>query len=85
MKNEFLIKIPSDIGKQKQKVSLENIQKAKSKIVNKKRKPSCHCFICKKTIEEIRGKRIVVQKTLGAYLLKTYHGAGYFLVFFLVR
>lgn len=76
MKNEFHIKRVSDIGKQNQKVSAEDITEAKAKLKKKKRKPSSHCLLCEKTIDEIGGKRIVVQKTLGTFSSKTYLGGG---------
>ena len=75
-KNEFHIKTPSDIGKQKQKVSAEELQVIKSKIEKKNRKPSSRCLLCKMTIDEIGGKRIVAQKTLGTFSSKTYRGGG---------
>lgn len=76
MNKEFHIKSPSDIGKQNQKVSAEDIRIIKSILGNKKRKPSSHCLLCKKTIEEIGGKRIIAQKTLGIYNSKIYRGGG---------
>ncbi len=76
MENTFQIKRSSSIGQPLQNVPENDMYKFKSKRINKYRKPSCHCLLCKKTIEEIGGKRIVAQKTLGTFLLKTYHGGG---------
>ncbi len=61
---------------QKQKDSAEDIRVAKSKIGKKNRKPSSHCLLCEKTIDEIGGKRVVAQKTLGTYISATYRGGG---------
>ena len=76
MENNFHINRPEDIGKQKQMFSAEDIRIAKSKIGKKKRKPSSHCLLCKKTIDEIGGKRVVAQKTLGTFISTTHRGGG---------
>ena len=76
MENKFHINHPEDIGIQKQKVSAEDIRAAKAKIEKKKRNPSSHCLFCKKSVDEIGGKRVVAQKTLGTYISKTYRGGG---------
>jgi len=76
MEKKFHINHPEDIGIQKQKVSAEDIRAAKAKIGEKKRKPSSHCLLCKKTVDEIGGKRVVAQKTLGSFISTTYRGGG---------
>ena len=76
MENNFYITRPEDIDKQKQMVSADDIRVAKSKIGKKKRKPSSHCLLCKMTIDEIGGKRVGAQKTLGTFSSKTYRGGG---------
>jgi len=76
MEKKFHINHPEDIGIQKQKVSAEDIRVAKAKIGKKKRKPSSHCLLCKKSVDEIGGKRVVAQKTLGTYISKTHRGGG---------
>ncbi len=76
MEKKFHINRPEDIGIQKQKVSAEDIRVAKAKIGEKKRKPSSHCLLCKKSVDEIGGKRVVAQKTLGSFISTTYRGGG---------
>ncbi len=76
MENKFHINCPEDVGIQKEKVSAEDIGVAKAKIGKRKRKPSSHCLFCKKTVDEIDGKRIVAQKTLGSFISTTYRGGG---------
>ena len=76
MEKKFHINRPQDVGIQKEKVSAKDIRAAKAKIEKKKRKPSSHCLLCKKTIDEIGGKRVVAQKTLGSFISTTYRGGG---------
>ena len=76
MENKFHINCPEDVGIQKEKVSAEDIGVAKAKIGKKKRKPSSHCLLCKKSVDEIGGKRVVAQKTLGSFITTTYRGGG---------
>ena len=76
MEKKFHINRPQDVGIQKEKVSAKDNRAAKAKIEKKKQKPSSHCLLCKKTIDEIGGKRVVAQKTLGSFISTTYRGGG---------
>ncbi len=76
MENNFHINRPEDIGKQKQKISAKELKGIKSKVGKANLRPSSHCLLCKNTIDEMGGKRIVAQKTLSTFSSKTHRGGG---------